>query len=107
MSFLPTYSSSTNRITAVGGFTPTYDADGNTLTDPAHTYSWDSAGKPVAIDTVNMTYECYSAGWWSRIVPEHILSSFTDHTAGKLAIMTGQTLQKAFIPLSGGAQAVL
>ncbi len=105
MSFLPTYSSSTNRITAVGGFTPTYDANGNTLTDPAHTYSWDSAGKPVAIDTVNMTYDALG-----RMVEQNRSGAYTQFVygphGGKLAIMTGQTLQKAFIPLSGGAQAV-
>jgi len=39
-SYQPTYSSSTNRMTALPGFTPTYDANGNVLTDSVNTYTW-------------------------------------------------------------------
>jgi RHS repeat-associated protein len=104
-SFLPTYSPTTNRITSVAGFTPTYDNDGNTLTDPVHTYSWDSAGKPVTIDSVNMTYDALG-----RVAEQNRSGAFTQFVYGphgaKLAIFSGQSLQKAFIPLTGGAQAV-
>ncbi|HEV3419520.1 MAG TPA: RHS repeat-associated core domain-containing protein [Candidatus Acidoferrum sp.] len=104
-SFAAVYSASTNRITSVGSFTPTYDANGNTLTDPAHTYSWDSAGKPVTIDTVNMTYDALG-----RMVEQNRSGVFTQFVygphGGKFAIMNAQTLQKAIVPLVGGAQAV-
>jgi len=89
----------------VSGFTPTYDNNGNTLTDPSHTYSWDSAGKPVAIDAVNMTYDALG-----RMVEQNRSGVCTQFVygphGGKFAIMSGQTLQKAFIPLAGGAQVV-
>jgi RHS repeat-associated protein len=104
-SFQPTYNASTNRISSVGGFTPTYDLNGNTLTDPAHTYSWDSSGKPVAIDTVNMTYDALG-----RMAEQNRSGTYTQFVygphGGKFAIITGGTLQKAFIPLPGGGQAV-
>jgi RHS repeat-associated protein len=105
VSFAALYSSSTNRITSVGSFNPTYDANGNILSDPAHTYSWDSVGKPVTIDTVNMTYDALG-----RMVEQNRSGAYTQFVygphGGKFAIMSGQTLQKAFIPLVGGAQAV-
>jgi YD repeat-containing protein len=40
-SFQPTYSLSTNRMTSIAGFTPTYDADGNLTNDNSKTYTWD------------------------------------------------------------------
>jgi RHS repeat-associated protein len=40
-SFQPTYSAATNRMTTLPGFTPTYDANGNVLTNSAHSYTWD------------------------------------------------------------------
>lgn len=103
--FAASYSFSTNRISSVGSFTPTYDANGNTLTDPAHTYSWDSNGKPVSIDNVNMTYDALG-----RMVEQNRSGTYTQFVygphGGKFAIMSGQTLQKAIIPLTGGSQAV-
>jgi len=105
MSFQPLYSSSTNRITSVGSFNPTYDANGNILTDPSHTYAWDSAGRPVTIDTVNMTYDALG-----RMVEQNRSGAYTQFVygphGGKFAIMSGQTLQKAIVPLIGGSQAV-
>lgn len=41
MSFAPFYSPATNRMTSFpGGFTPTYDSNGNVLNDGTHTYTW-------------------------------------------------------------------
>jgi hypothetical protein len=89
----------------INGIAPTYDNNGNTLTDPSHTYSWDSAGKPVAIDSVNMTYDALG-----RMVEQNRSGVYTQFVygphGGKFAIFSGQALQKAFVPLPGGAQAV-
>jgi RHS repeat-associated protein len=105
-SFAALYNSSTNRITSVGSFTPTYDSNGNILTDPAHTFSWDSAGKPVTIDTVNITYDALG-----RMAEQNRSGAYTQFVysphGGKLAIYNGQTLQKAMVPLPGGALAVI
>ncbi|MDP9262810.1 MAG: RHS repeat-associated core domain-containing protein, partial [Acidobacteriota bacterium] len=104
-SFQPTYSSATNRMTSLPGFTPTYDANGNLLNDSLHTYTWDAEGRPVTVDSVSLTYDALGrmaeqnrSGVYSQIVYAP--------TGSKLAIMSGQTLQKAFVPLLAGAQAV-
>ena len=105
MSFQPTYSVSTNQITSVGGFTPTYDADGNTTADPSNTYAWDSNGRPVTLDGVGLTYDALG-----RMVEQNRSGVYTQIVYGpngdKFALMSGSTLQKAIVPLPGGAQAL-
>jgi RHS repeat-associated protein len=105
ISFQPTYSYLTNRMTQIGSSTPTYDTNGNVLNDTAHTYAWDVNGKPVTIDGVGLTYDALG-----RMVEQSKNGVYTQivyaPTGGKLAIMSGQTLQKAFVPLTGGAVAV-
>lgn len=105
ISFQPTYSYLTNRLTQIGSSTPTYDANGNVLNDTAHTYAWDATGRPVTIDTVGLTYDAMG-----RMVEQDKSGVYTEiayaPTGSKLAIMSGQTLQKAFVPLAGGSVAV-
>jgi RHS repeat-associated protein len=104
-SFQPTYNSATNRMSSVAGFTPTYDANGNTLTDPSHTYIWDAAGRPVTVDGIGLTYDAFGS-----VVEQNRSGTYTEivysPTGGKLALMSGQTLQKGLIPLPGGGQVV-
>jgi RHS repeat-associated protein len=104
ISFQPTYSYLTNRMTEIGSSTPTYDANGNVLTDTAHTYSWDANGRPTTVDSVGLTYDAFG-----RMVEQDKSGVYTEiayaPTGGKLAIMSGQTLQKAYVPLSGGSVA--
>jgi RHS repeat-associated protein len=104
-SFQPTYSYLTNRMTQIGSSTPTYDANGNVLTDTAHTYTWDVNGKPLSIDGVGLTYDALG-----RMVEQNRSNVYSQiayaPTGGKLAIMNGQALTKAFVPLSGGSVAV-
>ena len=105
ISFQPTYSYLTNRMTQIGSSTPTYDANGNVLNDTAHTYTWDANGRPVTIDTVGLTYDALG-----RMVEQNRSGVYTEiaygPNGGKLAIMSGQTLQKGFVPLAGGSVAV-
>ena len=105
ISFQPTYSYLTNRMTEIGSSTPTYDANGNVLTDTAHTYTWEVNGRPLTIDGVGITYDALG-----RMVERESGGTYTQvvyaPTGGKLAIMSGQTLQKGFVPLSGGSVAV-
>ena len=49
VSFTPTYSTSTNRITSAPF---TCDANGNSTQDNGHSYTWDAEGKPVTLDSV-------------------------------------------------------
>jgi RHS repeat-associated protein len=59
------YSATTNRLTAIGSATPTYDAAGDLLTDGSgtgtNTYTWDGESRlatatPYAQNTVTLTY---------------------------------------------------
>lgn len=103
-SFQPTYSSSTNRITAISGFTPTYDHNGNVLNDNSHIYAMDADNKAVTIDGIGVTYDAMD-----RMVEQNRSGVHTQivyaATGEKFALMSGQTLQKAFVPLPGGGVA--
>jgi RHS repeat-associated protein len=109
-SFQPTYSTSTNRITALSGFTPTYDSNGNLTNDSLHNYAWDADGHPITIDAslpdaVNLTYDALG-----RMVEQARGTVYTQIAYSpmgqKLALMSGSTLQKAMVPLSGKAMAI-
>lgn len=105
MSWGAIYNLSTNRVSSVGSFTPTYDPNGNTLTDPSHTYTWDADGKAVTIDSVSVTYDALG-----RMTEQNRSGNYTElvysPNGGKFAIMNGQALQKAIVPLPAGSQAV-
>ena len=106
-SFAPTYASSptTNRVASVGGVSATYDANGNSLNDTFRTFTWDADGNPLTIGSVSLTYDAYY-----RAVEQSVsrtTSQVVYSPAGvKLALMSGTTLTKAFVPLPGGATAV-
>ncbi len=105
ISFQPTYSSATNQMTSLPGFTPSYDADGNVLNDSLHSYTWDAKGRPATIDSVGATYDALG-----RMVEQNRAGVYTElvyaPTGKKLALMNGQTLQKAFVPLPAAGVAV-
>jgi RHS repeat-associated protein len=105
VSFQPTYSYLTNHMTQVGSSTPSYDANGNATNDTAHTYAWDANGRPVTADSVTLTYDALGrmaeqdkSGTYYQIVYTPLGTKF--------AIMNGSTLQRAFVPLTGGSEAV-
>jgi YD repeat-containing protein len=104
-SFQPTYSNATNRMLTLPGFTPSYDANGNVLNDSFHQYTWDAEGKSVTVDTTGLTYDALG-----RMVEQNRSGVYTQivysPTGSKLALMSGQTLQKAFVALPGKAVAV-
>jgi RHS repeat-associated protein len=95
----------TNRFQTIPGGTPAYDLNGNLTNDVSHTYTWDAEGKVLSIDTVNLTYDAMG-----RMVEQNRSGTYTQivysPTGSKLALMSGQALQKAFVPLPGKAAAV-
>jgi RHS repeat-associated protein len=103
--FQPTYSPTTNRMTQIGSSTPTYDLNGDVLNDFVNQYAWDAAGRPITVDGVGMTYDALG-----RMVEQNRSGLYTEivyaPTGSKLALMSGSTLQKAFIPLRAGSMAV-
>jgi len=80
------------------------DSNGNVTNDSLHTYSWDTYGRPITIDSVNVTYDALG-----RMVERnnggYITQVVYAPTGSKLAVMNGQTLSAAFVPLTGGAVA--
>jgi RHS repeat-associated protein len=78
--------------------------DGNLTQDPVHTYTWDADGNLVGVDSTTAAYDAFdrlvevSNGSHEQVV--------YGPGGGKLALMNGQTLQQAFVPLAGGAEAV-
>jgi RHS repeat-associated protein len=104
-SFQPTYSSTTNRITSLPGFTPSYDADGNVTSDGSHNYTWDASGNSITVDGVALTFDAAD-----RIVEQNRSGTLTEivyaPTGQKFAVMNGATLKKAFVALPGNAAAV-
>lgn len=88
-----------------GNFTPTYDANGNVTNDSSHIYTWDADGNSVTLDSVGLTFDAFD-----RMVEQNRSGVYTQivyaPTGEKLALMNGQTLQKAFVPLPGGGSAV-
>src|ERR1700753_4278008 len=89
-SFQPTYSPSTNRITSVAGFTPTYDANGDVTNDGNHTYTWDAFGNATTIDGVGIVYDALD-----RMVEQNRTTSNSEIiyslTGFKMQIMNGST----------------
>jgi RHS repeat-associated protein len=100
-SFQANYSASTNRMTQIGSSTPTYDADGNVTNDFLHSYAWDAFGKPITIDGVGITYDALG-----RMVEQNRSGAYTQIVYApqgqKLVLMSGQSFQKAYLPLPGG-----
>src|SRR5207253_433912 len=76
---------------------------GNLTSDGTHTYTWDAEGRPLTMDAASMTYDALG-----RMVEFGAANTAVVYSpmGGKLALMSGQTLTKAFVPLPAGAQAV-
>ncbi len=106
-SFLPIYSSSTNRYTTIGSSTPTYGANGNSTWDTFHYYGRDNEGKLTNLDSgaVLITYDALG-----RRVEQNKSSVYTQVVYGpdgnKLALMNGQTVGAVFVSLPGQGTAV-
>jgi RHS repeat-associated protein len=106
--FSPTYQSSpsiTNRVSQVGSISATYDANGNSTNDTFRTFTWDAENRPVTIGSLSLTYDALG-----RMVEQStgsVNSEIVYNPLGvKLALMSGTTLMKGFVPLTGGATAV-
>jgi len=105
------YNTATNKINLTGY---SYDNNGNLLTDAtgSHQYSWDAEGRPVCMDNIALTYDALGrmveqARGGTCANPGTTYQQIVYGPGGsKLALMNGQTLSKAFVPLPGGATAV-
>jgi hypothetical protein len=100
-SFQPAYNFSTNRMTSIASFTPTYDADGNVLTNGAHTYTWDAEGRYVSVDGISVTYDALG-----RSVELGSASQLFYLLDGSRILFNGQVARGGAVKLPGGGQAV-
>jgi len=103
-SFIPGYTTATNQIASGAQ----YDANGNLTwvsAEGAHQYSWDADGNLISVDGIAVTFDALD-----RAVEQANSGAYTQVVYGpsgmKLALMNGQSLTKAFVPLPGGATAV-
>ncbi|MGO9241854.1 MAG: RHS repeat-associated core domain-containing protein [Bryobacteraceae bacterium] len=102
-SFSLPYKATTNRINSTGY---TYDANGNLMADNGtHTYGWDAEANLATLDSNTETYDALS-----RRVEQSSGGVYTEilyaPNGAKLALMSGQTVTKMFVPLPAGATAV-
>ena len=107
ITFQALYNGSTNWLSSVSTAIPTYDNDGNLTYDTVHNLTWDSEGNMLKVDStaVQTTYDAFD-----RAVEQNRGGSYTEivyaPSGGKLALMNGSVLVKAFAPLPSGATAV-
>ena len=96
-----TVNTANNRVTDTGY---AYDAAGNVTNDGFHTYTWDADANMRTVDSTSVTFDALD-----RPVEKAVGTTYTQFVyspmGGKLALMNGQTLSKAFVPLPGGGGA--
>ena len=98
-----------NQISSVGGVAGVYDANGNLINDPAQSTSsvnsYDSENKAVTLEGTNVLYDALGRAA-EAAEPSGSIEFLYGADGGKIAVMAGQTLARADIPLPGGAEAV-
>jgi RHS repeat-associated protein len=107
ISWMPGYNSN-NQYSTVGA---RYDADGNLLYDTFNSYTWDSEGKMVTARggthsaTCGTNGTCVTYDALGRAVEKNVSGTYSEilySPLGKTAIMSGQTLTNAYVPMPGG-----
>ena len=111
--FQPSYDLTTNRITNTSPYA--YDGNnGNLSADMSHNYTWDAEGKMITVDSGTSSGVCLTYDALGRMVEKGVGTSCGSSrteivyspSGVKVALMNGQTLRTAFVPLPSGAQAV-
>jgi RHS repeat-associated protein len=101
-SFQPTYSSSTNQMTNIAGFTPTYDADGNLLNDNSTTHTWDAEGEEASVNGTSVTIDALG-----RAIDSGFQTATLFSPDGALRVaLKGQLARRAAFVLPGGGWAI-
>ena len=101
---MPGYSATQNQFTSLPSGTPTYDANGNLLTDNLNTYTWDpNWGNMLSVKngatTVTATYDARG-----QVVEQYNGTAYAEilySPIGKTAIMNGTAFDKGICPPSG------
>ncbi|HET9409269.1 MAG TPA: RHS repeat-associated core domain-containing protein [Candidatus Sulfotelmatobacter sp.] len=115
LTFAPTYTFGSNNVTtnqfaSIPGVNVQYDTNGNLLTDNLNTYTWDptfgtlASVTPAGGTTATVTYDAFG-----DVMEEQIGSTVSEilySPVGKIALMNGTSVSKAFIALPAGATAI-
>ena len=107
ITFQALYNNSTNRLSSISTYIPTYDNNGNLTYDTNHNFTWDAEGNMLNVDStaVQLTYDAFD-----RSVEQNRGGTYTQivyaPSGGKLALINGATLIRALVPLPGGPTAV-
>jgi RHS repeat-associated protein len=111
-SFQPSYDTATNHF-SLPGKTIHWDANGNPDSDGVHSYTWNSDGSLANVDNTKVIYDALGRAVELQRNSDATCGTPSDCTqivyapgGGKLALMQRQSLQRAMIPLPGGATAV-
>ena len=109
ISWNPGYNLANNQYAASSG--ATYDLSGNLLYDTFNTYTWDVYGKMATVTSGKGTVTCGSTGFcitydaFGRPVERNYsgtsIKEILYSPLGKTAVMSGQTVLNAYIPLPG------
>ncbi len=97
ISWQPAYNNPSNNKYLTGWSNVQYDANGNLKSDPYNTYTWDAFNDLATANGASVTYDAFS-----QMVENQggIYQFVYSPTGGQpLAIMNGQTLVNAFVPL--------
>ena len=104
LTFNPTYTGSSNRISG-----ETYDNDGNLKDDPVTPATgvngFDADGQATTLQGITVTFNALGRAV-EAAEPGGTQEFLYGPSGDKLAVMSGQTLVTAYVPLPGGSEAV-
>jgi RHS repeat-associated protein len=81
----------------------TYDGMGNVTNDGSYSYSYDAEGRPITINGASAIYDAFGRTVELNNGSKQILYG---PSGNKFAYMSGQTVQKYYLPLAAGVQDV-
>jgi len=113
--FTPGYNTATNQINSY--YSTTYDSNGNMTNDGITLspmgFTWNTDNNPITISRSGTTVTIVYDALGRAVENQSLTLGVTVNTeilygpgGSKLALMSGQTVSKAFVPLPGGGQAV-
>jgi RHS repeat-associated protein len=106
LSFTPSYdyTNRNNHILSVPGQSISYDGMGNMTVDNLNNhYTYDAEGRPVTINGLSAVYDAFGRTVELNNGSKQILYG---PSGNKFAYMSGQTVQKYYLPLAAGVQDV-
>jgi hypothetical protein len=83
----------------------THDGMGNVTNDSSYTYTYDAEGRPLTANGIQLYYDAFNRPVVGVNHSTYIQAVYAP-TGQKFAVMNGSTVQKYFVPVVAGMQAV-